>query len=374
MILFAHRSFLILACLFSIPGASAASPLHPEDGSARVTHWTIANRGATGIFDYVAFRAGMKREGIQLRILADIPNSYLQDLGFMSDDGGWVSNANYPSVLGNDALFEGLTMNVANEEWGPVFVSPDRATQGGMRVNRQMKITFAEGGALISGRRASGTPYIIAEESVIDRAIAFAGLSRANTIQQVAEDLGVLEQDLILVSSGKHLDLLMLATPGGKILLSDPRLNPSLIAEALTLSKKTQERHELFQLKATSESLLTSNTWEGQSLRTTLQSLDEMERVLKQAGLEVVRIPGSIPDPSHDRHWINFFNGFLGRNASNQLFFFTNSTRGLPSLETAFSRLLATETKIDPDRVYLVGSYSDGAGIDCAGVPSYETP
>jgi hypothetical protein len=74
------------------------------------------------------------------------------------------------------------------------------------------------------------------------------------------------------------------------------------------------------------------------------------------------------------RETVNFFNGFLGKNPYDQLFFFTNSARTLPSLESAYVERLSKTIAIDPARIYFVGRYNDVAGLDCAGVPSKEIP
>jgi hypothetical protein len=375
----------------AVPAPTLNVPLFAEDGSQPMKVWyTDFNGGQPS----PALKRALAAEGVAPR---DIKFSYewIQDVALFDAAGGLVLQADMPG----DILEQlGLTRGVLNTEDGfpsLTALSEEDAANLGLS-SRRMEWTFLEGGALITGRLADGQPYAIITGSPVEGARQFyerktgKAISEARARELVAADLRVAPENLFVVVSGGHLDLVISPLPGGVILLSDPARTAGVIEKILAAKPPSAEVKRL-------QSILEfySSGWQplyslhappsiaGKPMGSRqypydsydLKLLDDMEKAL--AGrLKVIRVAGAVNEVEADAHSaddfhvadrINFFNGFTGTTLSGKVFQVTNGTRGLSSLESYWSALLAAH---GVTRVHFPGSYSRGAGQDCSGAPN----
>lgn len=348
--------------------AQDTRPLYPEDGSMRLGTWNTTPRGlGAGVRTADRVKQALQTEGVRLNVV-DYPYTYFQDISLFDESGAFVTQAPYPD---DPELLLWLTMDLYEEYMHYHRISQPRAQELGFKFGREMKITFVEGGDLITGRFKDGTPYAITPWTTVARAALFAKISREEAHPLVAKDLGVSPENLFIVTTFQHLDLHLAALPGGTLLLSDPRQLPKLISEIKSDPATSEsERKNLELVLQAHPKSRENNDWN-------LKLLDEMETFLSQR-FRVIRVPGVFPSANHFTGFngvarqtpVNFFNHIVGKNALGELFVLTGSADGNPSLERHWRKVLQNAAGINPERVHFVATGGDSNGLDCAGAPS----
>lgn len=372
---------------------SHGQALSPEDGSMRIRKWYFSDQN----YHYQKNETWLKIENIAREHdlqLIKLQNEYqwAQDLLFFDLKGRFVEPAAYPDGRFDEGAYHGgLTRGIYNEEFGITRSDPTQFLS-----SRSLKVAFPEGGALISGFFKSGEPYILTDESLLFRAQEFIKKSENLTLSldevkiRVAQDFQVKPQHVYALKAKGHLDLEMLALPGGKILVHDPRLNARVLNDLIPRSQGS-ERKRL-------ESMLDiyTNGWaryysdkappdlRGKPIQdkrlpyhpNDLRLLDAIQEQLSK-DFTIVRVAGEFHEMEQKvdfflKENINFFNAFHGKDAQGRYFQLSNSSRGLPLLEEYWKNLIQKELGDFSASVYFPGLYSGGAGLDCSGAVSVE--
>jgi hypothetical protein len=356
--------------------AGADTALIAEDGSGLVGRWYYSKQES-----YIMRRPGVLAALEQVAKehsfeLFDVGRVYewMQDVSLFDESGGFIVQADYPynqSTVGSDPIFEGLSMGVYGEDNTFYRIDEAQASQW-TSVSRIMQTTFIEGGELISGRRSSGEPYAILDELVLARAKAFQNryglrdVSDHEVRQMVAADLGVSAENLVALKAPRHLDLFMLALPGGKILLQDPRMVPVVIQEILdNKSTSSTEAERLKNIRNVHiQALVANSQFHNGDL------YNQAAEVLLSSGFEVVRVAGDFSEIQSDgigekESRINFMNSFQGTDPQGRHWMVSSPADGIPHLETYWTNLL--QAHANAPYVYFIGEYNAGAGMDCVG-------
>jgi len=286
------------------------------------------------------------------------PYDYIQDLALFANDGTLHLNAQLP--IDEDILVD-LTFGIGGTgDWGMHLkrLDPQHAKQMNLPFV-QMKLAFVEGGGLITGQLKNGTPYAIITYAPYERAkltIESEGreANKENILTILAQDFAVKKDNLLLVPFSGHIDLIMQALPGGKILLHDP-------LQVLTILKTLQPNEKIIEMM----DFYRPNEWE-------IKNLNKIAEILSKK-LVVSRVAGIFKQPSGQHFYqtdrINFFNGFLGKNPAGNTFVFTNKGNGISQLEKYWRNLLVSKG-IKRNNIHFHGNYNSGAGLDCLGAPS----
>lgn len=385
-------SLVLASALFGAALAHAV-PLSPEDASMRIRKWFYSDQNLHYKFGqgWPQIEAIAREHDLELVKLAD-EYEWAQDILLFDLKGRFVETASYPDSRFFDAsFFQGLSRGIYDEESGS-----RRADSSKFRSSRALKFSYPEGGALISGFFANGDAYILTDTSLLARAHKFLehkenrvfGLEEVKL--RVAEDFHVKPEHLYALQISGHLDLQMLALPGGKILLNDPRLNAS-VAKRLLVEADGPEKARLEGIvdiytkgwtryySDRAPEHLRGKPMQAKRLpydEHDIKLLNEIEAQLSK-DFEVLRVAGEFHemDPEVDfspRENINFFNAFHGRDSKGRYFQLSNSSRGLPLLEKYWKDLIQKEIGETSAAVYFPGLYSGGAGLDCSGAVSVE--
>ncbi len=344
--------FCAAASVLALEAAESAElSLFPEDGTLRTKTWWISSDARIELSSFESLAALLAPHGIRVR-RSTFPYTYLQDVLLFDESGVVLVQPNMES-LGPSGMGD-LTIGVYNDDLRQTRFSAEDAERDGLS-SRTLRGTLVEGGALISGRRANGTPYVLTDTGAIDRASNFLHLSREEARVVVARDLGVSESDLVeLTPWSGHLDLSLQAFPNGVILMHDPSKRASELEVALSdprISEKEKNTlEELLKVVRADPELFSQNI------------LDKNADLLRSKSLSVVRLAGRF-SPS-----IDFFNGTVLRGEDDSLLVVTNRAAGLSSLERIWAERVSAVTPVERERIYFLGRYAYGAGLDCVGV------
>jgi hypothetical protein len=379
-------AFLTLSLLLST-GAQAVA-LFPEDGSLASRKWWISAQNLPNQVDLPILQTALQSEGLEQREL-ESGYEWSQDISLFDEEGRFLVQAPYP--VDGDVLV-GLTAGVFSQT--DDFPSLRRLTSYQVRnlglELREMKYTLVEGGEMISGRKANGQPYALITDDVVERAQIFASsvlkrpVPKQEAHELVAADLGLKAENLHVVPFWGHLDLVIQAFPGGRLLVEDPSLAVAAL-EGASQRSDGAERAQLLALKELHQKghvryysdTATDPAIRGKPMGPARPLVDDHEvkalnraaEALERAGFSVRRVAG--------RFWfdagswepqmkVNFLNGAVGRGKSGGLFVITNSSRGLPALEDYWRGVLH-EMGVARDRSYFPGFSDDSSGFDCIG-------
>jgi hypothetical protein len=355
-------------------------PLMPEDGSGGVRAWYFSeeNHHFKSAGGKAEIEAISRRHGFRL---VSLGRSYewTQDVALFDESGSFLAPAAYPVSTPGLSLpwFDGLTRGVYDDEnpEGPYRLQPSQFEH-----SRSLTVAFPEGGALISGRLSDGRPYVLSGGGLVARARSFLSRMKSREVshheahREVAKDLGVLPENLLELPTRRHLDLFLVALPGGRVLLDDPRLVVTTLDEVLP-GAAGEERARIEALRRLYADGFTPSWDRGSPARRPfdsgdLASLDRIAEILSTR-LEVIRVAGRFSELDSQRNGaketVNFFNAFQGTDDSGTHWMVTNQAVGLPSLERHWRELIRLQSRARSVEVYFPGRYFPGAGIDCSG-------
>jgi len=374
----------------------------PEDGSQALAAWYSSYRWAEDTVDLHVLSALLKAEGTAL---ADTRFDYAwtQDVALFTANGTLLLQAPMPD---DPDILVGLTEGVLNRKGGLIRtkrLTAQDARRAGLAF-RRMRWTFVEGGELITGRYRDGRTYAIMDRDAAERTRAFhfeqtgKEISETRARALVAKDLGIEPADLYFVDSGaEHLDTVMMALPGGRLLLQDSRLSAAVLRSLLRERPPREEKRLLakmlrqYETRKRPDPALGLRKHQAPPSRQRLCPYDPAWEAAWLDGLEaalrprfrVIRVAGSFKSlPDRDggsgadeegacTDEANFLNGFLAADRTGRLSAFTNAAHGLPSLERYWREVLK-EHGIPGHRVHFLGTFDEGAGLDCAGALSGE--
>lgn len=360
--------------------AKATTPLMPEDGSGRVEAWYFSqeNMHFKDSRRWAEIEAISHRHGFRLESLGRT-YQWTQDVALFDESGRFVGPADYPASTPGLSLpwFDGLSRGVYDDEnpEGPYRLPLSRFAR-----SRSLAVAFPEGGALITGRLSGGEPYVLSGGGLVARAQSFLVRVKGHEVThdeahlEVAKDLGVRPENLLELPSHRHLDLFLVALPGGRVLLDDPRLVVPTIDEVLPQTSG-EERARLELLRQLYVDGFVPSWARNASPRRPYDSFDlaSIDRIaaILSTRLEVIRVAGRFLEVdsrgSGTSESVNFFNGFQGTDASGVHWMVTNQAEGLPSLERHWRDRIRRESRARSVEVYFPGRYTPGAGIDCSG-------
>jgi len=349
------------------------APLSAEDASGRVERWYFseANRHFKNAQVWQEIQHIANEHQITLVSLGSV-YEWVQDAALFDERGRFLKPAAYQ---GEDELF-GLTLGISrawdeSPDQVPYFLESEAIAE-----SSSLSVSFPEGGALISGRLQSGEAYVLAGGHLVLRAqrhltrLEGRPYSFQEAHERVARDLRVSPELLIELPSRGHLDLQVLALPGGVVLIHDPSLVAPRL-KTLLHEASDSERQRLQRMISLYEGTLmgASKPYDDE----TLLYVERLERILSKH-LRVIRVAGVFLESQEERprglvDRINFFNGFQGRDASGRFWQLTNRAEGLGVIERWWKRLMQELLQEDA-HVYFPGIYSLGAGIDCSGALS----
>ncbi len=360
---------LLITGLLSFTAASdraVGAPIFPEDGSIRAGTWWVTRDAENSLIPFSELEGLLRRYEIRLGV-SNFDYSYLQDVLLFDVDGKALIQ---PDMRRADpSALRDLTLGIYNGEENRLTRYDEESAARDRRTFRHLRGTLVEGGALITGKKPDGKTYAITPIETLKRTQTFLGLSEPEARQAIADDFEISVENLITLSpTAGHLDLSIQALPGGVVLVHDPRLTAhSLRAARADPAASPQEKALLDEMIAEAE--VAPDTF--------YQTLfDRNAESIRAAGLKVIRSAGrfSIPQTwlntrrSFER--VNFFNGTVLRGANDELLVLTNRAAGLPSLERIWAQALSQWIGLSPENVHFIGSYSIGAGLDCAGATS----
>ncbi len=366
--------------------AASAMTLYPEDGSLRMTHWFYSKSTYFVPSELEKIRSALESEDVK-PVELDFSAAYLQDVMLFDDKGRVLIQAPMPTEPEN--ILTGLTIAVF--DFDRILTKIDVADTERMGLGSQkLDWTFVEGGGFISGKFSDGETYVLMTAAVIDRAKNFYEyLNKVNVSEEaiktlIASDLNIKAENIFILPLSGHLDLEIMALPGGVLLLNDSSRVVQTLDYVLTNYSMSVAENEII------KSIRTIYTegqqrfdYQGQPMGEKLfpdglrpkrlEALDETMKILEKR-FKVIRLAGRISQLTtysnssslYITEDIDFFNGFTGKNASNETFVMTNESSGLPVLQMYWRDVLKTQG-ISSEHVHFVGRYTEGAGIDCAG-------
>jgi hypothetical protein len=207
--------------------------------------------------------------------------------------------------------------------------------------------SYLEGGNVLSGHRADGTPYaLVGRDSLALTKYLLQNssedeISDQQVLQTVAQDLGLPAEQVFPIEQPAtfHLDMRMTSLGPGKIGLQDSRKAAALHLELLEKSGvQGLERHKM-----------TLELWAEQNA-----DLEDLaERDLRAAGLEVHRVAGAFPDlKNSSRDAANFLNARHGTGPDGTRYTILMGTH--PDLEQAYAQHLLHDLQVPIDRLYFL--------------------
>ena len=210
-----------------------------------------------------------------------------------------------------------------------------------------MAVSYVEGGNILNGHRADGTPYaLVGRDSLAVTSKLLPGQpGEAEAVKQVAADYGLKPEHIIpLEQPGDfHLDMAMALAGPGQVLLNDSR-------QVLALQKEWISEHYKHTWLNRDEQPSELQEVEKKANRTAVFE-DIVEKQLKAAGLEVFRVPGVFPK-SVANIQMNFMNIRQGQNDRGQTF--AVSLGGEEQAEKAFAHTLLEEIPAGYDRIHFL--------------------
>jgi len=381
------RPYFFIITIFLSFNSFALSSLYPEDGSRRMGRWYYGYL-AGPLMERMAI--SLKKEGVEL-INFGFEQIYFQDVSLFSEDGSFVVQGLYP--LDEDVLF-GLPTEVLDEEYALMLTRVSEFFPEKLGIShRTMDWTIIDGGALITGKFKNGDDYAIIDQIAIVRVQALykyiegKEISKEFALKLIAKDFNMKSENLFPVTSSGHLDITMMALPGGVILLNDSKMVPEALKNFLKRLTRKQRKRET-DIKRISGIIELYKEGQQRYYNTgkpmgdprfpnsdyEILELDIIEKILENR-FKVIRVPGVFKELTeyvnmsgsyYIGNFINFFNGFLGKNRLQETFVITNSANGIDLLEDFWKDILI-KNGISNEHIYFSGSYSNGAGIDCMG-------
>ena len=252
-------------------------------------------------------------------------------------------------------------------------------------------LSHVEGGNVILGTRAPGTPYaLVGRDSVaITRALLARQLERPvsqrSALAAIAKDLGLQAHQVYPVEQPNdfHVDMYMVAMAPGQVLLNDARW-----AAELAVAQQALEHLRARPLLAHARdedswrAALTCWNLQGECVRSQAEAwrkkaagaVDYEGRAyqdLRAAGLQVVRVPGRFA-----KH--NFLNGEGGTNPQGERFFVTQG--GEPWQQALLADLYLRRIPTGLQRLYFLDpvascdSLEDEGGLGCRATAEAFTP
>ena len=356
--------FSLLVCLNGVTSAGAQA-LFPEDGSQKIGTWYYSYRHMPeGVIQ------AFEKEGARATRLK-YPYFYLQDISVFDDQGAFLFQG--PSVgYGSD-----LTMGVY-EKMGS-YSETKRVSwtdiTGIISNTGQLNLAFFEGGGLISGRFANGEAYVIMNYMRYDH-LKYAADFPVETQEELnayhqalAKDLRVKPENLIVIRDprfiNQHLDLYIKALPNGVLLIDDPTQALNVLNTLQVQSPESQKALDLMKVFYTSDRFKDRRQRYEDHIQGVKESL--------QKYFKVVSVPARFfsveAENGNFEDHVNFLNSVSSINSENKNYFITNRSPLVPELEDFWAQKLKP-FGFAAQNIHFVGSYSDGAGLDCYGVPS----
>ncbi|MFH2203079.1 MAG: hypothetical protein ABIJ96_08200 [Elusimicrobiota bacterium] len=396
----AKASTTRLAAAQRARAARAPDPVFPEDGSLPLRAWFTSPPKSADVVNTRTLTRILEAQGAAL---CDIGYDYewIQDIAIFTASGRLLLQAEMPP---DQDILVGVTEGVLNQD--QYGIDPLRLTRSHARAlklpYRRMRWTFVEGGEMITGRFPNGRTYAIIDQDAVDRTRAYheflldQPLSERKARRLIARDLGISPRDLFPVpSGGEHLDLLIMALPGGVLLMQDyaqtvPVLNTLLSGDLPPAERRRLKAMRKFHQRGTFYSDLLIPELEDFDPASPMRlrpydAAEEEQRLNRIAAalpksFQIVRVAGIFKEYNDEaEYWeddkeplldqINFFNGFVGANSRKSLTVITNAAQGLSSLESYWRKILSRHG-VAPEHAHFLGSFYNGAGIDCAGAPS----
>ncbi|MBS2037916.1 hypothetical protein JST97_23220 [bacterium] len=200
----------------------------------------------------------------------------------------------------------------------------------------RMAVSYVEGGNILNGHRADGTPYaLVGRDSLAVTAKLLTGKAgEAEAVSQIAADYGLKPENIIPVEQPGdfHLDMAMTLAGPGQVLLNDSR-------QVLALQKEWITQHYKHTWFNRDEQPAELEQVEKKANKTAVFE-DIVEKQLKAAGLEVHRVPAVFPK-SVANSQMNFLNLRQGQNDRGETF--AVSLGGEERAEQAFAETLLTK-------------------------------
>lgn len=224
--------------------------------------------------------------------------------------------------------------------------------------------SYVEGGNLLSGQRADGSPYLLVGQDSLDltQSLLTKRLGRTPSQEEVrqvvADDYGVAADQVFGVEQpGEfHLDMRMTALAPGVIGLQDSpwaaRLQAGWIREEADASLPEDWQQKVEQLKVDADR---AACYEALT-----------RRDLEKAGLKVVPMPGAFRNMERFKvDGANFFNGRHGTNPQGERY--TIMMGGTAKQEHLLADLLLGQGNLAVDRLYFLDPEANGATLRDAG-------
>ena len=206
-------------------------------------------------------------------------------------------------------------------------------------------LSYLEGGNILPGTRADGTPYLVvgADSYAITEQLLATQTGRPPTregvIKAIASDTGVLPSQVSVIEQPGdfHIDMRMMPIGPGELIVQDSRMaaaqQVAWLKEEGSLTPQAQQKLEDWCQKVAPYEDLTSEQ-------------------LEQAGFKVHRVAGAFLDVNAEAHQdsVNFFNGRHGTDNEGQRFSILMGAP--PKAEAYFAKLLLEKLEAPIDRLY----------------------
>lgn len=301
------------------PGDPASLPL--IDAMARLTADTgtplvvVARSTGGELGDWLAGLPAAVRQGVRLISLPQPVTSWTQDSGEPRSDGQVV----VPPAIG-DRVAIGTVIQADRQRRGAVgdYVAMGTMDRTGQRLTRLGSAlgegltpvagrAYSEGGNVVVGTDAHGRPYALVgrDTLAVNRAWLAdrdgAPASEATAIAALAADFGLAPEQIVPVEQPAdfHLDMRLLALPGGHVLLDDAEAAFALQRQWLLADQAAQEpignpvAHADWQARG--EALQATLTTMATHARAAARLEARTAADLQAAGLQVHRVAGTFP-------------------------------------------------------------------------------
>lgn len=274
------------------------------------------------------------------------------------DIGGAIEAGRERRFRGDTEMADFSQHGAVNERW-----TQQEALAAAMATGAsgyKMAVSYVEGGNMMGGKRADGTPYaLVGKDSVAvtKDILRKAGHSRRDGLSQIARDYGYEKNQVFAIEQpGEfHLDMAMALAGPGQVLLNDSKAVADLQKGWVT----EHYHHRFFQwgkkkalaaIEARAEKLAAYE--------------DMVEKDLRKAGLEVYRIPGCFP-ASKVNSEMNFFNLRQGHNSAGETF--AIALGGDERAEQAFAHTLLSEIPAGYQRIHFLDRELTPVTLDMSG-------
>jgi hypothetical protein len=224
----------------------------------------------------------------------------------------------------------------------------------------KMAVSYVEGGNMMGGKRADGTPYaLVGKDSlaVTNDLLGKAGHRRRDGLTQIARDYGYEKNQVFAIEQpGEfHLDMAMALAGPGQVLLNDSKA----VAELQKGWVTEHYQHRFFQ-------------WGKKKQLAAIEARAEklaryealVEKDLRRAGLQVFRVAGCFPATKANSE-MNFFNLRQGHNEAGETF--AIALGGDERAEQAFAHTLLTKIPAGYQRIHFLDRELTPLTLDMSG-------